>query len=81
MGKGLGAFIRGVREVQGLSQADVAKELRLSSPQFVSNIERGIAPLPRAQAASFARILKIEYSVLLDVIVEDIRDSYERATA
>lgn len=44
--KRLGAHVRTLREYQGLSQGDVAKALGLSTNQYVSNIERGIAEPP-----------------------------------
>ena len=79
MGRIFGEFIRGAREVSGLSQAQVASQLGLKSPQFISNIERGIAPLPRTQVAALSKILKISKDDILDALVEDIRHSYMNA--
>lgn len=42
----LGEFLQARRIKMGLSQGDVAKKLGYSSPQFVSNFERGLCAPP-----------------------------------
>lgn len=42
----LASYLRHKRLIAGLSQAAVAKELGYSSPQFVSNWERGVSSPP-----------------------------------
>ncbi|MEZ4815980.1 MAG: helix-turn-helix transcriptional regulator [Bdellovibrionota bacterium] len=39
-------FLRGKRIEAGLTQSDVAKKLKFKNAQFISNIERGLAPVP-----------------------------------
>lgn len=39
-------IIQGLRAEVGLSQADLAKKLGYASPQFISNIERGLCGVP-----------------------------------
>ena len=41
-----GVFLRNQRQKSGLTQLVVAKACGLSSAQFISNIERGICPVP-----------------------------------
>ena len=44
--KKLGTYLKQVRETSGLTQHDVSAKLGYSSPQFISNIERGISVVP-----------------------------------
>ena len=39
----LGDYLKSKRENASLSQGDVAKKLKYTSPQFISNWERGIS--------------------------------------
>jgi transcriptional regulator with XRE-family HTH domain len=39
----VGKFLRAKRDEAGISQGEVAKAAKLTSPQFVSNVERGLA--------------------------------------
>jgi transcriptional regulator with XRE-family HTH domain len=43
---GLSHFLKTKREAAGLSQGQVAKKLKYTSPQFISNWERGISGPP-----------------------------------
>ena len=45
--KKVGQFLKATREKAGLTQAEVANKMGYTSPQFISNIERGasVAPL------------------------------------
>jgi len=76
MGKKFGNFLRRQRETAGLSQSEIAHKVGLKSAQFISNIERGIAPLPRDLLVPLADILRVPKDSILDAVVEDIRDSY-----
>jgi transcriptional regulator with XRE-family HTH domain len=44
--KKLGTYLKDVREDANLTQADVSHKLGYTSPQFISNIERGISVVP-----------------------------------
>jgi transcriptional regulator with XRE-family HTH domain len=55
----LGAFLKGRRELRGFSQNDVAKALGHSSPQAVSNWERGVVAPSVHILATLAPILEI----------------------
>lgn len=46
------------RKKANLSQSDISKALRLSSPQFISNIERGLVHIPPNRLAQFARLTR-----------------------
>ncbi len=54
-----GELIRKRREYFGHSQDDIAKHLGLTSPQYISNIERGKSGISVTQAKKLIEILKI----------------------
>jgi transcriptional regulator with XRE-family HTH domain len=65
----VGQFIRKKREQLGLSQRELGQ---LFSPavttQFISNVERGVTPLPPAHIATLAKALKINEADILAVM-------------
>ena len=61
-------FLRAKRVEAGLSQLDVAKKLKFSNAQFISNIERGVAPVP----FPVLKILMKHYSISF----EELSDKY-----
>ena len=67
-------FLRTKRLDASLSQADVAKELGYSSPQFISNWERGLVLPP---LATLPQLLKL-YSLNRNEVVELLLDHTKR---
>lgn len=59
-------FLREKRVAMGLSQMDVAKKLKLKNAQFISNIERGMAPVP----FQVLKVLMSLYSISYDELSE-----------
>lgn len=55
----LGKYLRDKRTRAKLSQGDVAKLAGYTTPQFVSNIERGISP----PSIEFLKIVKAPYKL------------------
>lgn len=53
----LGKFIKKIREEMDLSQWEVAKALGLSSPQYISNVERGLSVLNPKLFRKIAKVL------------------------
>ncbi len=70
----LSQFLKKKREECGLSQLEVARCLGYSSPQFVSNWERGIVAPPIDTIAVLIDLYKIQPSHVIQKIVEDTRD-------
>ena len=66
----LGKYLKEQREVTGLSQAEVAKKLGYTSPQFVSNWERGLASPPADKMREVVRLLKLDEDRLLKMLCE-----------
>jgi SOS-response transcriptional repressor LexA len=65
----LGSYIARRREELGLTQRDVAAALGYGGPQFISNIERGLAGLPLRQYRKLARALSVSLEGLLEATV------------
>ena len=71
----LGQFLKSKREGAGLSQGQVAKKLKYTSPQFVSNWERGVSYPP----IKILKVLSLMYRVSTDELFELIlRHSIEQ---
>jgi transcriptional regulator with XRE-family HTH domain len=79
MGKDVGHFIRKAREKRGLSQSDVARLLNLKTAQSISNIERGVSPLPRSKIKRLAGVLGIGRGELYTLVVGEMQARVARA--
>ncbi len=69
--KRLGNFLKGKREQKGLTQAQVAAKLGYGSPQFISNIERGISRVPIKSLKSFIMVYELDANEVVDVLLEE----------
>ena len=65
-----------VRQERGFTQKEIAKKLGWSSSQYVSNIERGIAFLPKAKIRKIATIYKVSEAYIAMLVVADIKQDY-----
>lgn len=54
-------LIREARERLGLKQSDISKRFQFTSPQLISNVERGLCAFPADRARKLCNILKIDY--------------------
>lgn len=79
MGKQVGLFVKSLREKRGLSQADVARLLNLKTAQSISNIERGVSPLPRAKIKRLSDILGVKKTDLVTVLLREVQDRVAKA--
>lgn len=80
MGKHLGSFVRQLREKRGLSQGDVARLLSLKTAQSISNIERGISPLPKSKIKRLADILGVKKDEIVNIVLQEVQERYSKAT-
>ena len=77
----LGKYLKAKRMEADLSQGEVAKHLGYSSPQFVSNIERGASVIPIATLGRMVRLYNanpadVEKIILVSqekILLEDLR--------
>lgn len=70
----LGLFLKQARLKAGLTQGDVSKSLGYTSPQFISNIERGLSVIPLKTLA----ILVHQYKINPDVMIKTILESQKK---
>lgn len=66
----LAYFMKAARIRAGLSQAAVAKKLGFTTPQFISNWERGVSTVPSEHYGTLAKMYKIREGVLKLAIYE-----------
>lgn len=66
-----GDFLASARNTAGLSQLDLARKLGYSSPQYVSNWERGICGPPLDKLYELSTTLNISANTLLTMIMEE----------
>lgn len=75
--RSLSDYLRQKRLDSGLSQLDVAKVLGYSSPQFVSNWERGLVSPPLETIAVLIDLYKIPSTEVIDRIMNETQDYLE----
>jgi transcriptional regulator with XRE-family HTH domain len=73
----LASFLREYRVKSGLSQADVAAALKYSTPQFISNWERGVSSPPLDKLSQLIEIYRISRDELIDIMLDEARDHLE----
>jgi transcriptional regulator with XRE-family HTH domain len=75
--RSLSDYLKRKRLDSGLSQLDVAKTLGYSSPQFVSNWERGLVSPPLETIAVLVDLYKIAPSEVIEQILLETREYLE----
>lgn len=71
--KKLGQYLKGVRENANYTQADVSTKLGYTSPQFISNIERGISVVPLKTLSRMVNLYKVSPESVVKIILESQR--------
>ncbi len=66
-----GEFLAKARVESGLSQLQLARELGYTSPQYVSNWERGICGPPLDKLYQLSKTLRISPQTLMSMILEE----------
>lgn len=65
----LGNYLKAKRIASGLTQHDVSSELGYTTPQFVSNFERGLCSPPLNALSVLVQLYKIDAEELITMIV------------
>ena len=73
----IGIFLKEYRNKAGLNQLSVAIKLGYSSPQFISNWERGLAMPPLQTMKKLLQIYKIPKKNLIGVLLREIKKSID----
>ncbi|MEZ0393063.1 MAG: helix-turn-helix domain-containing protein [Pseudobdellovibrionaceae bacterium] len=76
--KKMGNFLREKREAKGLTQAQVALKLGYGSPQFISNIERGVSKVPLKSLRLFIDLYEIACEEIIDLLLEERREQLKK---
>lgn len=78
MGIALGTYLKNAREYSGRSQGTVAKELGFTSPQFISNVERGISRPTRGDVSKWCKAFKANKRKVYNIWVKEFKDELHR---
>ena len=76
--KKFGRFLKAKREEAGLSQGDIAKAMGLTTPQYISNVERGIAKPSLRLLRSYRSLAKISKTQLIEFLVADYKSLLQK---
>lgn len=79
MAKDLSKFLKKARIQIGLSQKEISTKLGYSTPQFISNWERGLSYPPYAKLKSLSTILKVDHKVLMEKIISEKTKAIENS--
>ena len=71
MGKEVGYLLREGRLIKGYSQGELARKLGFEQAQSISNIERGVSPLPHKLIPRLCGELEIEVEGLIETILHE----------
>ncbi|GIL16756.1 MAG: hypothetical protein BroJett040_05070 [Oligoflexia bacterium] len=71
--KELGTYLKTKRESKGLTQSDVASKLGYGSPQFISNIERGISSVPLKSLKVLIDLYELNTGEIVDILLTEKR--------
>ena len=78
MVKQMGIFLREKRETIGLTQAQVATQLGYGSPQFISNIERGVSRVPVKSLKAFIGIYALQKDEVIEILLEEKKTQLQK---
>ena len=67
----LGVYLKTQRERRGLTQSEVANKLGYGSPQFISNIERGISNVPIKSLRVIIDLYQIPAEEVIDILIQE----------
>lgn len=67
----LGEYLQAKRTKVGLSQGDVATKLGYSSPQFISNFERGLCAPPLNKLKSIVQLYDLNAEELVKLMLKE----------
>lgn len=78
--KNEGKLIRSYREASGLTQGEVTKKLGYTSPQYLSNQERGLSAVPDKKINALCATIKMPVKVLMRAKLNARKQELEQAT-
>lgn len=76
--KEIGTYLKDCRVTAGVTQAQLANKLGYSSPQFVSNCERGVCGYPDAKLKRMPKLVGANKRSLFTMIVRSTGAHYTK---
>jgi ribosome-binding protein aMBF1 (putative translation factor) len=76
-----GAFLKRAREKKKLSQWEVARLVGYSTPQFISNLERGVSPPPLKVLKILVKAYEVDPKIVIKIIEEEQRKNLKKNLA
>lgn len=76
--EGLASFLKEKRVAAGLTQSEVARKLGYSSPQFVSNWERGLANPPVFILRDLTKMYKVSADQMFKLLLAEVEQDLHR---
>jgi hypothetical protein len=67
----LGRYLRSKRLATGFTQSDIADKLGYSSPQFISNFERGLCSPPLRHLKALVKLYRLNPKELIQLIISE----------
>ncbi|MFK8138565.1 MAG: helix-turn-helix domain-containing protein [Bdellovibrionales bacterium] len=77
----IGAFFKKQRKACGLKQIDLATKLGFKSPQFVSNVERGLCAYSPGHLAIVTELCKINEDELVAILLKNYENYLRKKLA
>lgn len=77
--KTLGNMLKDSREKNGFSQKEISSRLGYSSPQFISNIERGLCAPPLSKLKQLIEVYKLNPDKVVRLILKEEKRKLEGA--
>ena len=74
----LSQFLKGKRIEAGLTQSEVAEKLGYSSPQFISNWERGLANPPVFILRTLTKLYKVPAGEMFSMLLSEVEQDLHR---
>lgn len=59
----------------GISQSTLSQKLGFKNGQFISNLERGLCPIPNTSVEALSVEIKTPIEVIIDAMVEDYKSN------
>lgn len=69
--KNVGRFLRQRRIEIGLTQRQVSEKLGYGSPQFISDMERGLCTLPLKKLGEIVKLYKLAPQELMELMLQE----------
>lgn len=70
---------KNLRERAGLTQREVSDALGYSTPQFISNVERGRCRFPIQKLPKIRKLYRLSVDQVVDIIVKEERQGLLKA--